>query len=69
MSDEPLEILPWGRSLADSEKVDRKKAAARRGGFGCLLMAFGFALLFVFGLGWSVGYSTLCQPDAAEQRK
>jgi hypothetical protein len=83
MSDDgkPLEILPWGRSLEDMEKIDRKKAAGKRGGFGCLLMAFAFALLCVFAWGWSVGYSGSCKPignesalsvvhrNATEQRK
>lgn len=53
--DKPLEILPWGRSLEDAERLARKKQAGKRGAFGCLLYPFAFALVAMFAWGWSVG--------------
>lgn len=56
MEDEkPLEILPWGRTLEDQERIDRKKAQGRGGAKGCLFMAVLFALFAVYVAGWVSG--------------
>lgn len=53
--DKPLELLPWGRTLEDQERIDRKKAQARGGAKGCLFMAVLFALFVVYVAGWMSG--------------
>lgn len=53
--EKPLEILPWGRTLEDQERIDRKKAQARDGAKGCLFMAVLFALFVVYVAGWMSG--------------
>lgn len=53
--DKPLEILPWGRTLEDQERIDRKKAQGRDGAKGCLFMAVLFALFAVYVAGWVSG--------------
>lgn len=56
MEDEkPLEILPWGRTLEDQERIDRKKAQGRGGAKGCLFMAVLFALFAIYVAGWVSG--------------
>jgi len=51
----PLELLPWGRTLEDQERIDRKKAQGRGGAKGCLFMAVLFALFVVYVAGWMSG--------------
>lgn len=53
--DKPLELLPWGRTLEDQERIDRKKAQGRGGAKGCLFMAVLFALFAVYVAGWMSG--------------
>lgn len=53
--DKPLELLPWGRTLEDQEKIDRKKAQGRGGAKGCLFMAVLFALFVMYVAGWMAG--------------
>lgn len=53
--DDPLEILPWGRTREDQAKLDRTKAKGKRGLQGCLLYAVAFALWAVFQLGLMMG--------------
>lgn len=53
--DKPLELLPWGRTLEDQERIDRKKAQGRGGAKGCLFMAVLFALFVVYVAGWMSG--------------
>lgn len=53
--DKPLEILLWGRTLEDQERIDRKKAQGRDGAKGCLFMAVLFALFAVYVAGWMSG--------------
>lgn len=53
--DKPLELLPWGRTLEDQERIDRKKAKGRDGAKGCLFMAVLFALFVVYVAGWMSG--------------
>lgn len=53
--DKPLELLPWGRTLEDQERIDRKKAQGRGGAKGCLFMAVLFALFAVYVAGWIGG--------------
>lgn len=55
MDDKPLEILPWGRTKADQDKLDRTKAQGRRGLQGCLLMAVMITLAIVYIAGWMAG--------------
>lgn len=52
----PLEILPWGRTLADQEALERKKAADRRGMKGCLLQALIVTLALVYMAGYWHGH-------------
>lgn len=66
MSDKPLEVLPWGRTADMQDKLDRKKAAGKRGLNGCLFYMVAFALVAVFAWGWSVGYSGSCKPIGNE---
>lgn len=53
--DKPLELLPWGRTLEDQERIDRKKAQGRGGAKGCLFLAVLFALFAVYVAGWMSG--------------
>lgn len=53
--DKPLELLPWGRTLEDQERIDRKKAQGRGGAKGCLFMAVLSALFAVYVAGWIGG--------------
>lgn len=53
--EKPLEILPWGRTLEQQNKIDAKKAQGRRGAKGCLFMAVLFALFAVYVAGWVSG--------------
>lgn len=53
--DKPLELLPWGRTLEDQERIDRKKAQGRDGAKGCLFLAVLFALFAVYVAGWIGG--------------
>lgn len=64
MSQEPLELLPWGRTLEQQEAIDRKKAKGRAGGKGCLLYAVAFALFAVYVAGYESGRSY--QPSVNE---
>lgn len=53
--EKPLEILPWGRTLDQQNKIDAKKAQGRGGAKGCLFMAVLFALFVVYVAGWISG--------------
>lgn len=53
--DKPLELLPWGRTLEDQERIDRKKQKGRGGAKGCLFLAVLFALFVVYVAGWMSG--------------
>ena len=53
----PLEILPWGRTLEDEQRLAAKKAKGRRGWHGCLLQLVALALAFVFMAGYLSGAS------------
>lgn len=53
--DKPLELLPWGRTLEDQEKIDRKKAQGRRGWQGCLLQSVLIALIIAYAAGFVNG--------------
>lgn len=50
-----LEILPWGRTKEDQERLDAKKAAGRRGWHGCLLMIVAGVMLLVYTAGYLAG--------------
>lgn len=50
-----LEIIPYGRSREEQERLERKKARGRQGGFGCLLYAFALALFAVYVAGYMSG--------------
>lgn len=52
---QPLEILPWGRTKEDQERLDAKKAKGRRGWHGCLFQLVALALLAVFTAGYLSG--------------
>lgn len=60
MSDDraPLEILPWGQTAADAERIARKKQAGRRGCFGLLLYMALFAGVALYAWGWNDGRSS-----------
>lgn len=62
--DKPLELLPWGRTLEDQERIDRKKAKGRSGAKGCLFYAVAFALFVVWVAGYESGRSY--QPSVNE---
>lgn len=53
--DKPLELLPWGRTLEDQERIDRKKQKGSDGAKGCLFLAVLFALFVVYVAGWMSG--------------
>lgn len=53
--DKPLELLPWGRTLEDQERIDRKIQKGRDGAKGCLFLAVLFALFVVYVAGWMSG--------------
>lgn len=53
--DKPLELLPWGRTIEDQEKIDRKKAQGRRGLQGCLLQLVLIALIIAYAAGFVNG--------------
>lgn len=53
--DKPIEILPWGRTLEDQERIDRKKQKGRDGAKGCLFLAVLFALFAVYVAGYVAG--------------
>lgn len=53
--DKPLELLPWGRTLEDQERIDRKKQQGRNGCAGLLFYLVAFALIAVYCAGWMTG--------------
>lgn len=53
--EKPLEILPWGRTLEQQNKIDAKKAQARGGWHGCLFLAVLFAFFVMYVAGWMSG--------------
>lgn len=62
----PLMILPFGRDAETQDKLYARKAAGRRGAFGCLLWLFAFALVAVFAFGWMLGNNAPRLPDSNE---
>lgn len=50
-----LEILPYGRTRAQQEALDRRKASGRRGWHGCLVQALAVALVLVWLAGYMAG--------------
>lgn len=53
MDDKPLVILPYGRTAADQDKLDGKRA---RGKLGCLIVLIQMAIVAGFlALCWLVG--------------
>ena len=55
MNNEPLEVLPYGRDAAAQERLDAKKRAGRRGGFGCLTMALIVLAWIIYQAGFMAG--------------
>jgi hypothetical protein len=53
--DKPLEILPWGRTRADQERLEVMREQGRRGLRGCLLQAVIVALILAYCAGWMDG--------------
>lgn len=51
----PLEILPWGRTKDDQDRLDAKKRQGRRGWHGCLLQLVALTLLAVYAAGYLAG--------------
>lgn len=50
-----LEIIPYGRSLEEHERLARIKQKGRDGAKGCLFLAVLFALFVVYVAGWMSG--------------
>ncbi len=52
---ERLEILPWGRTKEDQERLDTKKEQGRRGWRGCLLQLLLVAGFVIYTAGYLAG--------------
>lgn len=50
-----LEIVPYGRSVEEHERIAHIKQQGRNGAKGCLFMAVLFALFAVYVAGWMSG--------------
>lgn len=57
MNDERLEVLPWGRTREQQDKLDAKREAGRGGFKGCLAQALFAAILIAYCIGWITGKS------------
>lgn len=57
MDDKRLEILPWGRTKEQQDKLDTKRAAGQGGVRGCLAQALFVAILIAYCIGWITGKS------------
>lgn len=47
-----LEIIPFGRTLEQQQRLDAKKAKGKRGAKGCLLQAFLACMFLVYLAGY-----------------
>lgn len=57
MDDKPFELLPFGQTRADYERLEAKKRAGRRGVRLFMLELVAIALVIVYCAGWMAGKS------------